>query len=295
MGCDDDTPVPDWSKFAEAQAELREQERRHRDDEIGRPLGYDGPHNHPKEQECTLGCPVMVAEADRIGALRAQIAQDRAEVPGQPDRPEVLALMGRLGPRKPGIDMLRRLVGTLDERPDFWDGGKVLWSDTTGNLITDGAMRRLRDEVTLLEMRKERAERAAGLLSYFIEQTLGKALGYPEYGPEMFEDGKPNGDVCVGEHTPETLALEAARRLREAREMAATHPGVQRIADAVQAMQKRPEGDKWADTRKLVNMAAHRAMAHPEDGWAADFAEQVTVLLAEIDRLSGGRAEGPGQ
>ena len=44
-------------------------------------------------------------------------------------------------------------------------------------------------------------------------------------------------------------------------------------------------GDPWADTRKLVSLAVRRVVAHPEDSWAADFAEQVPPLLAEIDRL----------
>lgn len=46
------------------------------------------------------------------------------------------------------------------------------------------------------------------------------------------------------------------------------------------------EADPWADTRKLVDMAARRAMAHPEDGWAADFAEQVAALLAANRELT---------
>ena len=46
-----------------------------------------------------------------------------------------------------------------------------------------------------------------------IEQVLGKALGYPLYGPEMFPDGVPDGSVCVGDHVPESLADEAAARI----------------------------------------------------------------------------------
>jgi hypothetical protein len=47
--------------------------------------------------------------------------------------------------------------------------------------------------------------------AYEVDQTLGKALGYPVYGPEM---DAPAGDVCTGEDTPATLAAAAAQQLR---------------------------------------------------------------------------------
>jgi hypothetical protein len=51
-----------------------------------------------------------------------------------------------------------------------------------------------------------------------IEQTLGKALGYPP----LYPDASPvdDGQACVGDHVAETLALEAAdliERLRAER------------------------------------------------------------------------------
>lgn len=53
---------------------------------------------------------------------------------------------------------------------------------------------------------------AYGKLSYAVEQTLGRVLGYPEYAADM---GAPEGDVCTGEHVPETLVAEAAGKIRE--------------------------------------------------------------------------------
>ena len=49
-----------------------------------------------------------------------------------------------------------------------------------------------------------------------IEQVLGKALGYPRYCDDQknFPGSTEADGVCVGEHTPVTLALEAAERLR---------------------------------------------------------------------------------
>jgi hypothetical protein len=52
-----------------------------------------------------------------------------------------------------------------------------------------------------------------------IEQTLGRALGYPPLCPG--EGTVDHGQVCVGEHTAESLAAEAAEtisRLRGERE-----------------------------------------------------------------------------
>lgn len=50
--------------------------------------------------------------------------------------------------------------------------------------------------------------------SYEIEQILGKALGYPKYkdDPKNFPDATDDS-VCVGDHVPESLALEAACRI----------------------------------------------------------------------------------
>lgn len=45
-----------------------------------------------------------------------------------------------------------------------------------------------------------------------VEQILGQALGYPWYkdNPEAWPDATDADGVCVGEHTPYTLAKEAA-------------------------------------------------------------------------------------
>ena len=61
------------------------------------------------------------------------------------------------------------------------------------------------------EVRRARA--ACARQSHEIEQVLGKALGYPLFGPEMSPDGVPDGFVCVGEHVAESLADEAAARI----------------------------------------------------------------------------------
>ena len=48
-----------------------------------------------------------------------------------------------------------------------------------------------------------------------IEQILGKALGYPWYKDDQknFPGATEEDGVCTGEHTPVTLAMEAANKL----------------------------------------------------------------------------------
>lgn len=54
-------------------------------------------------------------------------------------------------------------------------------------------------------------------LKHSVQQILGKALGYPwcKDDPENFPGTNEASGVCVGEHTAENLAEEAARKLNE--------------------------------------------------------------------------------
>lgn len=49
-----------------------------------------------------------------------------------------------------------------------------------------------------------------------VEQTLGEALEYPRYvdDPKNFPDATEADGVCVGEHTPATLATEMAKKFK---------------------------------------------------------------------------------
>ena len=58
----------------------------------------------------------------------------------------------------------------------------------------------------------DRLWRAIALENEAVEQALGRALGY---GCDMRDVGGVEDDVCVGEHTPVTLAREAAQRIEE--------------------------------------------------------------------------------
>lgn len=58
------------------------------------------------------------------------------------------------------------------------------------------------------------------LMSYNVEQTLGKILCYPWYKDDKknFPDATEEDGVCVGEDTIETLADRAAERIRHLEE-----------------------------------------------------------------------------
>jgi hypothetical protein len=61
-----------------------------------------------------------------------------------------------------------------------------------------------------------------------VEQTLGKALGYPWYkdDPDNFPDATEADGVCVGEHVPESIALEAANTIARKGEVKGTSEDV---------------------------------------------------------------------
>jgi len=54
-------------------------------------------------------------------------------------------------------------------------------------------------------------------LAYEVEQVLGKALGYPKYSDDQknFPGTTEKDGVCVGEHVPESLLSEAAKKIEK--------------------------------------------------------------------------------
>lgn len=53
--------------------------------------------------------------------------------------------------------------------------------------------------------------------AYEVDQTLGIALGYPYYANDQknFPGATEADGVCTGEHVPESIASEAARRIND--------------------------------------------------------------------------------
>ena len=74
----------------------------------------------------------------------------------------------------------------------------------------------LKAELAALRRENARLRDAVSKQNDEIEQTLGKALGYPWYKDDQknFPGATEANGVCVGEHVAETLAAEAANRLK---------------------------------------------------------------------------------
>lgn len=67
-----------------------------------------------------------------------------------------------------------------------------------------------------------------------VEQILGKALGYPWYKDDQknFPNSTEADGVCVGEHVPSSIAMEAANRIRAAEARAEKMRAALELAEA---------------------------------------------------------------
>jgi hypothetical protein len=76
---------------------------------------------------------------------------------------------------------------------------------------------KVEEDNTRLEAELARVKYSAQQMFHEVEQTLGKALRYPWFrdDPANFPTATEADGVCVGEHVPESIALEAANRIRE--------------------------------------------------------------------------------
>jgi len=74
--------------------------------------------------------------------------------------------------------------------------------------------------------------------SHDIEQTLGKALGYPWYKDDQknFPGTTEADGVCTGEHVAESIAMEAATQIATLKDYSDRWPG--NMMDDYQAMQE---------------------------------------------------------
>lgn len=69
--------------------------------------------------------------------------------------------------------------------------------------------------IKLLRDENKRLGDAYYKTAHEVEQTLGKALGYSPLYPEVSQ--VDDGQVCVGEHIPQTIAEAAAREIERLR------------------------------------------------------------------------------
>jgi hypothetical protein len=75
-----------------------------------------------------------------------------------------------------------------------------------------------REELAEANSKYEQLKAACAREEYDIQQTLGKALGYPWFKDDQtnFPGATEENGVCVGEHVAVTLAMEAAKQLAAA-------------------------------------------------------------------------------
>lgn len=111
------------------------------------------------------------------------------------------------------------------------------------------------------EAERDRCKDAYFKLSDHVQQTLGKALGYPWYKDDQknFPGATDADGVCVGEHVAESIADEAANRIRKVEAerdslRAAWATAVDRARQHLQIIAS------WADNTilRIANANAHR-------------------------------------
>ncbi len=142
-----------------------------------------------------------------------------------------------------------------------------------------------------LEFEHERLRQAAAETGEAVEQTLGKALGYPWYkdDPVNFPEATEADGVCVGEHVPESIALEAAQRILKLEAENAHLADAVRRADTWEARYVAHE----AERDSLMTDAVRRA-----DTWTARYvamALKVRGMEAEVNRLTCSLVEAMGE
>lgn len=118
----------------------------------------------------------------------------------------------------PGRDAIERAIQAVAENmlrryDSEHDASHLTWRDFMVDAREDVAATGLAEvgiERDRAVAEVERVRQAAAATGNRVEQTLGTALGYPLMGDEV---GGGPGEVAVGDHVPESVAMEAAERI----------------------------------------------------------------------------------
>lgn len=145
------------------------------------------------------GAQTLLAEAEAEAARLAAVAQGRAE---QLER--VALYLGHVA--RHGLDGDRTIAGLAIQ--EFARLG--------------AALAEAEAEIARLRAAAQQVLAHVDDVCDDVEQVLGKALGYPPAYPDASE--VDDGRVCVGEHTPATLAREAATEITRLRAALADAP-----------------------------------------------------------------------
>lgn len=124
-----------------------------------------------------------------------------------------------------------------------------------------------------------------------IQQTLAKALGYPLFADSLkhFPNATPEDGVCVGPHTGETLAAEAAIELNKAREEIAKLKAEAEAPVVKEILTTRPEPSRL----EIAAMIAAGNEANPGYFWECEADEArycfmlADALIAESKEVQG--------
>ena len=154
---------------------------------------------------------------------------------------------------------------------------------STRNDVNQGSpdLARFMDEqLDKLEADYEALKKAAITQASEIEQTLGKALGYPWYKDDQvnFPGATEVNGVCVGDNVAESLAMEAANRLTDYEAAMAV---VRWVKAEIKMQRDRGQMGTVGMLESLLEpMPA--ASGYTEEG------EQLVAATATIERLTGG-------
>lgn len=125
---------------------------------------------------------------------------------------------------------------------------------------------------------QERKEQGYQSECHEVEQRLGKALGYPWYKDDQknFPNATEADGVCIGEHTPGTIAHEAANRLAaQERECADWRDRAARLQHAYEVMLeelKEAKAKMAAQEERIV--AAELSLAIYDEGRSSEYWER---------------------
>lgn len=124
------------------------------------------------------------------------------------------------------IAMIRVMAIAIEQERtaiDAWSNRAGDWHELLmkagASASTEGVINRVPEAIESMAREIERLRTACATQNYNIEQTLGKALGYPRYGDLSGPTGDHEADdeVFTGEHIAETLAMEAVKEIERLR------------------------------------------------------------------------------
>lgn len=135
-----------------------------------------------------------------------------------------------------------------------------------------------------------------------VEQSLGRALGYPWYmdDPDTFPDATEESGVCVGEHVPGTIAKEAAGKIWKWRTFV-------RLADLRMTLQNElikvlNQLDRFHKQGRFTQQSYDRLKRREKDlvGMLEENKKELAPLLDELKETNESQAElqkgkGPGE